>query len=1498
MNRCMNHYWVVAGISLYSSSFATTHPASAQITSDGTLPTNVTRSGNVWEITGGTQAGGNLFHSFSQFSVPTGNAAYFNNAPLIENIFSRVTGGSASQIDGLIRANGTANLFLLNPNGILFGSNARLDIGGSFTASTGDRIVFADGTQFKATDTASQPLLTISTPLGVQYGTQPSGTISNAGNLAVKPNANITLFGTTVTHTGQLVAPGGTVQVLGDRIALLDNALIDVSAVGGGGTVLIGGDYQGKGTVPNASHTFVAKDVTINADALGNGNAGRVIVWSDDNTRFYGKISARGGTESGNGGFVEVSGKSFLDYGGVADLSAIQGQFGTLLLDPTNITVVAGANNPAELTANDQFADPGVNNTIANGTLNAAPANVILQATNNITFNAPINIFTPGVGITAQAGNNITVNSPITTFGGAVQLTANDVTSGAASGTGSIFINSSIQSLGGAIALRAGGDISVNGAAVLTSGLFGDSGNLSVETGRLTVQNFGRLSTGTFGFGNAGTINIRASEIDLIAPVSPIALLTGISALANPGSTGNAGTITIDTGRLTARNGAQISAGTSGSGRAGTINVRASNIELTGVLSANGFPTAILADSNAGSTGNAGTITIEAGSLITRDGGGIFVSTESAGNGGALNIKASSIELSGNGSAYPSGLIAQAFSGATGNAGQVTIDTERLLVRDRAQVTTRASVGRAGNLLIQATDSVDILNRGFLIAVSDGAGVGGDIAIATRNLNLQDGFILSNTTNQGNGGNIAINSLESVRMAGNSFISTGALGSGTGGNLLIETGTLSISDESSIITTSVSQGNSGNLRLRATNAINVTGAGVVVSTGNLGTGTGGTMEIETGQMLVSDQAEVSTFSSGGNAGNLSIRTGQLQVQKEATIVTSTETGNAGNLSIQATDFVNLLDGGTLLATSTATGSGGTIAINTRNLTLQNGGQIETGTIDRGNAGNITLNSSESVTVSGNRSSISAISFGSGTGGNLAVNTGTLTIRDGGSLTTSTTGQGSAGNLTVNAANAVNVIDSGVLSTGTLGTGAGGNLSIATKNLNIQNFGRVFTSSFDTSTFDYSILDPNIYPPDAIERIRNSVNTANQGNFIQGNSGNLTVSATNSVTLANSGSLATLAFGKASGGLLSLETGQLTIQGDAVVSSSAFGQGNGGDIKLQANSFSLTSSGLLASRSKGSGRAGDMIINVRDDLRASDSDIVATSDRAGGGDINIAARDIRLQDGSLISTSVFDSTGGGGNININSETFVILGDTDILANAAAGPGGDITINSPAFLVALFSTNQATAVGRNPGDLNQFRGNNRVDISDNFVRLDDSDRITIFGAFDQFRGNNRTDISTASQSGIDGIPRTSIPNNTQAVAQAPLKLVNAEELIDDRCTRSETDKKSSFVITGRGGLPPSPNDVLQPESVITDWMTLDSQEDQSQDTTRAAKSSALRAHPPNSVTSAAPNTHELVEAQGWVYGSKGEVILTASASTVTPQSPSLMPANCQSDRSGAP
>ncbi len=133
--------------------------AHAQITSDGSLNTTVSQSGNNFTITNGSRVGNNLFHSFSQFSVPTKGSAFFNNASDIQNIFSRVTGGNISNIDGLIKANGSANLFLLNSAGILFGANAKLDIGGSFLGTTANSIKFADGIEFSAINPQVNPFI-------------------------------------------------------------------------------------------------------------------------------------------------------------------------------------------------------------------------------------------------------------------------------------------------------------------------------------------------------------------------------------------------------------------------------------------------------------------------------------------------------------------------------------------------------------------------------------------------------------------------------------------------------------------------------------------------------------------------------------------------------------------------------------------------------------------------------------------------------------------------------------------------------------------------------------------------------------------------------------------------------------------------------------------------------------------------------------------------------------------------------------------------------------------------------------------------------------------------------------------------------------------------------------------------------------------------------------------------------------------------------------------
>ncbi|HEY9749662.1 MAG TPA: filamentous hemagglutinin N-terminal domain-containing protein, partial [Allocoleopsis sp.] len=461
------------------------HLAQAQITpgGDGTV-VNPNGSSTI-EVTGGTQAGSNLFHSFDQFNVDAGQTANFVD-PGVQNILGRVTGGNASLINGILQVTGgNANLYLMNPAGIIFGSGASLNVPGSFTATTANGIGFG-GNWFNAIGSNNYANL-IGNPTSFAFTMAQPGAIVNAGNLAVNSGESITLLGGTVINTGTLSAPGGkitvaavpgeklvnlsqdssllslalpvetgttvnalpftplslpqllaggnlnnatgitvegdvvrltgsgvavpteagtaivsnavdvagatggTAHILGDKVGLVD-ANIDASGTNGGGTVLVGGDYKGQGTVPNAQQTYISSNSVINVDALQSGNGGRAIAWADKTTEFYGNLSAQGGLKSGNGGFVEISGKENLTFQGRVDVSAANGASGTVLLDPENIFIVDGSSgaNDAELTSDREIlaSDGGATSYFISETaLESLTGEVTLEATTLIFVN-------------------------------------------------------------------------------------------------------------------------------------------------------------------------------------------------------------------------------------------------------------------------------------------------------------------------------------------------------------------------------------------------------------------------------------------------------------------------------------------------------------------------------------------------------------------------------------------------------------------------------------------------------------------------------------------------------------------------------------------------------------------------------------------------------------------------------------------------------------------------------------------------------------------------------------------------------------------------------------------------------------------------------------------------------------------------------------------------------------------------------------------------------
>ncbi|NMG61216.1 filamentous hemagglutinin N-terminal domain-containing protein, partial [Geitlerinema sp. P-1104] len=157
-------------------------PAFAQLIPDQSLPENsrLLQEGSLMQVEGGTQAGGNLFHSFQEFSIPQDLHVHFNNAASIERIITRVTGGEMSRLDGHLSANGAAGFILINPQGIEFGESARLSLGGLFMATTAEGLQFADGSVWGTSAPDSPTLLTVSVPVGVQFGDRPGPIVNRS----------------------------------------------------------------------------------------------------------------------------------------------------------------------------------------------------------------------------------------------------------------------------------------------------------------------------------------------------------------------------------------------------------------------------------------------------------------------------------------------------------------------------------------------------------------------------------------------------------------------------------------------------------------------------------------------------------------------------------------------------------------------------------------------------------------------------------------------------------------------------------------------------------------------------------------------------------------------------------------------------------------------------------------------------------------------------------------------------------------------------------------------------------------------------------------------------------------------------------------------------------------------------------------------------------------------------------------------------------------------
>ncbi|MFB2839700.1 filamentous hemagglutinin N-terminal domain-containing protein [Floridanema evergladense] len=661
------------------SSLWTLHPnvTTAQIIPDTTLPNNSTAipNGNSIRIEGGTTSGGNLFHSFQEFSLPTGGEAFFNNALTIQNIFSRVTGGKISNIDGLIRANGRANLFFINPNGIIFGPNAQLNIGGSFIGSTANSIKFNDGSIFSATNPNPTPLLTVNVPIGLQFGPNLPGKIEVQGsNLAVQTGQTLALVGGDLTISGSTNPLATGLTAGGIPIVLFQGNLVPTTP---GGRIELGSVIQGDVSLKPSDKGFVF-------NYLSAQNFGDIQLLGNAKVDTSGTGGGEMQIQARN---LRLSENSRLSSFTLGDLPG-----GVIAVNTSESVEIVGTGNYEQ--------------------------NVLKFVTGTITNSDLINGF-----FSLSFGSGKT---------GDIIINTRDFTAR----NGAYVSASTFGGEGGNIIINASDLLQLNSAFIATGtgiNAVGNAGEITINTRRLLARDNGLISTSSFGVGKGGNLTVNAADSIEISsgnpiPLSPTARAFGgifTSGLA----VGDAGELRINTRQLTLRSGAALAASSYGQGQGGNITIKVAEfLKLEGSSLDGQLLTAITSVTEPGSIGRGGNLTIETNQLILRDGGRVSIRSRGTGNAGNLIIEANSILMNND-----AGLEGTSASGEGGN---FTVRSRIIQMRNNSFISatagTEGGAGNGGNININ-TDTLVALNNSDITANSV-ASQGGKVTINAQGI--------------------------------------------------------------------------------------------------------------------------------------------------------------------------------------------------------------------------------------------------------------------------------------------------------------------------------------------------------------------------------------------------------------------------------------------------------------------------------------------------------------------------------------------------------------------------------------------------------------------------------------------------------------------------------------------------------------------------------------------------------------------------------------------
>ena len=1430
-------------------------------------------------ITGGAQRGQNLFHSFLEFNVAVGRGAYFLSPDAtIQNILARVTGGNPSEILGTLGTIGGTepNLFLINPNGIIFGEGSKLDVGGSFVATTANAVGLGDTGRFSASEPDSSNLLNINPDVLFHNRLSNGAEIVNRST-AIFPVLFLPLNGLPL-DTGLQVAEGKSLLFLGGDVSL-DGGVLRAP----GGRVELGG-LSAPGTVElnsdtgNPSLSFpddVARaNVSINngAGVVAAGNGGSVAI-NADTVDILGGSTLVTGIAPGSGSVDTQAGDIAINATGTVTLSEssfiINAVFGTG--DTGNIEITTGsleiADGAALLTA-----------TLGEGNV----GDVKITATDRVRFDGAD---TNGV----SSGAFSFVAPGAVADGGDVEITTGslEVTNGAS--MSSIILG---DGNAGDVRIRATDTVRFDGVgsngastsvfSTVGPGGMGDGGDIEIITDSLEVTNGAALITDTFGEGNAGGVRITARDTVRFDGVGTNGALTGASSTVAAGAVGDGGDIEITTGFLEVTNGAGLSARTLGEGNAGSVKISATDrVRFDGVGS-NRSSSAASSVVGATAVGNGGDIEITTSFLEVTNGAGLSASTLGEGNAGSVKITAAErVLFDGVGSnGLPSGAASGVAPGAVGNGSDIEINTSSLEMTNGAVLNTvTRGEGNAGDVKISATDRVlfdGVGSTGFSSGASSavregGVGNGGDIEITTSSLEVTNGAQLSaSTLGEGNAGGLRITAAERVLFDGvgsnevssTAFSAVRAGAVGNGSDIEINTNSLEVTNGAGLSASTFGEGNAGGVRIIAADRVRFDGVGsngfssFALSSVEAGAvGDGRDLEITTGSLEVTNGAQLSARTSGqGNAGGVRIRAADRVLfdgigsnglsSRAFSSVEAGALGNGGDMEITA-DSIEVTNGAFLSASTRGEGNAGIMEIITDSLEVTNGAFLSTAAFDgEGNAGGVRITATDTVHFNGGNL-FSALGRGVvGTGGDIEITTGSLEVTNGAVLSANTLGEGNAGNVKIRATDRVlfdggsDRLLTGVTSQVSPGAmGDGGDIEINTGSLEITNSAALVAGTLgegDAGNVKINATDRVLF--DGVGGVFSSVFPG-----AIGDGGDIEIT-TDSLQVTNGAALVAGTLGEGNAGNLRIRaTDRVLFDGGDAFSSVAPGAiGDGGEIEITAGSLSLTDASIT-SESEGNGRAGDITINTRHNLETNRSSISATTLSGDGGNLTLQVGDLLLlRNNSKISTSagVAGAGGDGGDITITAEFVIGVAreDSDITANAFNGSGGNITITTQ----AIFGL--------------QFR-----------------DRLTPL-----------SDITAKSENGIDGefILNLLFPIDvTQGLVDLPSNLVDATKLIDRRCTPNNPFRQSSFYITGRGGIPQNPTEMLDADATVSGWVTLDAEAE----TGNEVDTNSISTTP-----------KQIIEAQGIVTTPDGQIYLAAEVPTVTPHGEWIPAVDCYTFR----